>query len=121
MLYTPANSIRNEVMIPRVITVLPSGGYTLHLRNNANRTMASASRSDFNYDFSFDFSLGLVVEDMPLYHRVIFWWPSTPQSGEYTYWLMKGDVVVAVGLLVVAAGREVAEWEDNSLTYEQYE
>lgn len=120
MLYTPANSIRNEVMIPRVITVLPSGGYTLHLRNNANRTMASASKSDFNYDFSFDFSLGLGVEDMPLYHRVTFWWPSTPQSGEYTYWLTKGDVVVAMGLLMITAGREVEEY-DNSMTYEQYE
>lgn len=121
MLYTHANSIRNEVMIPRVITVLPSGGYSLNFRNNASRDMSSAGKADFNYDFSLDFSQGLAVEDSALYHRATFSWPSTPQSGEYTYWLMKGDVVVAVGLLVVAAGREVAEWEDNSLTYEQYE
>lgn len=120
MLYLFKDSLRNEVMIPRVLSVLPSGDYSLNFRNNANREMSSAAKADFNYDFSLDFSQGLAVEDSALYHRATFSWPSTPQSGEYTYWLTKGDVVVAMGLLIITASRKVEEY-DNLMTYEQYE
>lgn len=120
MLYTPQDSLRNTVLIPRNLTELPSGGYTLTVRSNVNRTYSNpADGGEFNADFNFDFTTGAVFVDMPLYHRATFSWPETPQAGEYSYWLKKGGVIVASGLLMVTKGHNTDGY-DNSVEYEQY-
>lgn len=121
MLYASQDSISCTLLIPRNITELPSGGYVLEVRNNVNRTTSNpADGGAFNNDFNFDFSTGSVFVDMPLYHRATFSWPITPQAGEYSYWLKKGGVIVASGLLMVTAAHDVDEY-NKVAEYEQYE
>lgn len=121
MLYASQDNQLETLHIPRNLTQLPSGSYVLEVRSNVNRTHSTpADGGAFNADFNFDFSTGAVFIDMPLYHRATFSWPETPQAGEYSYWLKKGGVIVASGLLMVTKGHNTEEY-DNSVEYEQYE
>lgn len=108
--------------IGRNVTQLPDGDYVFSLRNNVGRNdIDFGSAGEFNADFSFDFAVdsGNTVIDSLLYHTVEWSWPIVPSVGEYQYWLTKGGVVVATGLLMVTEAHEV-EMYNRELQYGQY-
>ena len=122
MIYISNKDARPSVKIPRNVSELPSGDYSLLLRRTANRlTQDMAKNGDYWADFSFDYFKGeLNVTDSVLFHVASFMWPS-PQFGEYDYRLMKGENIVAVGMLHVVEEIEIVSQNTQNLTYEQYE
>lgn len=122
MIYISKKDTKPSVKIPRNVSKLPSGDYSLLLRRTANRlTQDMARNGDYWEDFSFDFYQGeLVVTDSRLYHDASFVWHQ-PQVGEYDYRLMKGGEIVAVGLLQVMEELEIVGQNTVNLIYEQYE
>lgn len=84
-----------------------SGALTLRLKNNMEKVITINNVIDLNTS--------------SLYYNVAVSLPSGTSEGEYEYSLMKGELVLSTGLLVVGCSPSSVSQYEKSIQYEQYE